>query len=760
MNSAEKLPQSVREALADDHEGLANVIVALPTDLSPQGSYEEEWLVITDARLTVFSENGGSPGSSRLRARLNIALSQLKSPRTDLLVGGGALLAEVDGETIEVVRFTSRRQRAFERVARYLVNLAKYHETPDDDPDKQTKVAFEAATEDEERCPRCGLLFPSGTTACPACVGKIRVLRRLFGYLKPYKFEAALLSVLMVSSTILGLVGPYLTRPLMDVVLAPQRDVLPSDQRLFWLAVIVFAMLGSQIFGQLISIMQGRVSVRLSHRLAHALRVEVYRHLQRLSLRFFDKRQVGALLTRVTQDAQEIESVLSTGAQFFIANTLTLVGIVVVLCLLNWQLFLQLIIPIPIVLIFSRLFWSRIQSLWPRWWRYRGRLNAAITENLSGMRVVKAFAQEEREVDRFEPRSYDLAEAGMRAEQTWTTVFPVMTFITGLGALIVWYFGGKQVVSGTLSLGTLLTFIAYLSMFYGPLQFANRFYGWLGRALAASDRVFDILDTSPDVPDAPHPIALRTPEGRVEFRDVTFGYDEHKPVIHDFNLKVEPGEMIGLVGHSGAGKTTTINLLCRLYDVQRGQVLIDGIDVRQIRQRDLRQHFGLVMQDAFLFDATIADNISYAKSDATRDEMITAAKAANAHDFIMAKPDAYDTIVGERGNSLSFGERQRISIARAILHNPRFLILDEATSAVDTDTEKQIQEALARLVKGRTTIAIAHRLSTLRNADRLVVIKGGKLEEVGTHDELMAKQGEFYRLVEMQQAMSRIIVSG
>jgi ATP-binding cassette subfamily B protein len=300
---------------------------------------------------------------------------------------------------------------------------------------------------------------------------------------------------------------------------------------------------------------------------------------------------------------------------------------------------------------------------------------------------VKAFAQEAREIALFDPRSSELAEAGRTAEATWMTVFPILSFVTGTGGLLVWYVGGRQAVAGAVTLGTLMTFVAYLGMFYGPLQFLNRVAEWLSRALASAERVFEILDSEPDVREAEDAVPMPRIEGRVAFRDATFGYDPHKPVLKHVDLDVRPGEMIGFVGHSGAGKSTMINLICRFYDVNEGQILIDGVEIRKIRQQDLRSQIGVVLQDTFLFNGTIAENIRYAKPDATVEEILAAAKAANAHDFIVQKPDGYDTQVGERGQSLTGGERQRIAIARAILHNPRILILDEATSAVDTDTE-------------------------------------------------------------------------
>jgi ATP-binding cassette subfamily B protein len=466
------------------------------------------------------------------------------------------------------------------------------------------------------------------------------------------------------------------------------------------------------------------------------------------------------MITRVTQDTQSLESVLVDGMQHFVVNILMLFGIGTVLMVMNWRLTLMALIPVPLVLVLSNLFWKHVLSLWHRHWHYRSRLTASVSDTLSGKRVVKAFAKEDEEIDRFRLHSHNMLTSDMAAEQTWTTLFPLLWFITSMGSLLVWYVGGRQVLGGTITLGTLMTFLAYLGMFYGPLQFLSRIADYLARSLTSSERVFEILDADPDVQDEQDAVAMPDFKGHIEFQNVTFGYEAHKPVLKNITLDVKPGEMIGLVGRSGAGKSTTVNLLCRLFDAQQGDILVDGVSIKKVRQKDLRSQIGIVLQDTFLFNGTIAENIGYARPSASSEEIMAAAKAANAHDFIVNKTEGYDTRVGERGQLLSGGERQRVSIARAILHNPKVLILDEATASVDTDTEKQIQEAIARMVKGRTTFAIAHRLSTLRNANRIAMLKDGEIAELGTHAELIEKNGEFSRLVNMQKDLSAVMAVG
>jgi ATP-binding cassette subfamily B protein len=383
-----------------------------------------------------------------------------------------------------------------------------------------------------------------------------------------------------------------------------------------------------------------------------------------------------------------------------------------------------------------------------------------LNESLTGIRVVKAFAQEDHENAKFERRNHELRDAGVTVDTRWYTLFGFMSLFTSMGVLINWTVGGVMVYHHQMSLGNFWAINAYLTLVYGPLQWFAQVNQWFSRAMAGAERIFEVMDTEPEPYARATHAAHHAIAGTVEFDGVRFGYDKSNPVLKGLTFTANPGEMIGLVGKSGAGKSTTINLICRFYEPDAGSLKIDGIDYRDFSLQDMRRQIGIVLQEPFLFNGTIAENIAYGKPGASLDEIIEAARAANAHSFILGKPDGYDTMVGERGAKLSGGERQRVSIARAILHDPRILILDEATSSVDVETEKQIQEAIGRLTKGRTTFAIAHRLSTLRNADRLIVLDGGKIVEMGTHAELMARKGEFHKLVETQSQVTQIIGVG
>ena len=761
-----------------------DLLAAVATDLDASGRFGEEWLVLTPTQLIVYARSGDA-----FAPRLTLTVDEIASLDTDGLVGGGALVARMtsaaassrpEGGAVEVLRFSNAQQRKIGRVARYVNDKARYvtqreraergekddKGAPIEMPKEEPRL--EPDKDDQRRCPTCGLLLPEGSNVCPACMSKTKAVRRMLGYLRPHSREVVLIWIMMILGLVFSLVPVYLTRPLTDEVLNPVVD-RGIDGRLQLLGWLVLILLAVQFLGQALGVWRGRMAVTLGQQLSHELRNDVFAHLQRLSLKYFDKRQGGALIARVTRDTQALEAVLVESIQLFFSNIFLFVGIGAVLFWMNWRLTLLVFIPAPIVLLLSKFSWDRMMNVWRRAWHLHGRMTATVSDSLAGVRVVRAFAKEDRVIERFADHSRELYQADVAAEHMWVTFFPVLFFIMSTGNLIVWYIGGYQVIQQssigaqllpdrqTFTLGMFFTFLGYLAQFYGPMQFMSRVADFLSRSLASAERVFEVLDTQSEVQDAVHPVTLPRIEGRVEFKGVTFGYDAHKPVLKDVSFEVSPGEMIGLVGQSGAGKSTTINLICRFYEVQEGVIAIDGIDIQRIAQHDLRSQIGVVLQEPFLFAGSIYENIAFAKPDATREDVMAAAKAANAHDFVVQKPDGYDTQVGERGQTLSGGERQRISIARAILHDPRILILDEATASVDTDTEKQIQDAIARLIKGRTTFAIAHRLSTLRNATRLVVLKEGQVVEIGTHEELVQKKGEFHRLVNMQQEMNRII---
>lgn len=729
----EPFPETLKETFNGREPKLA-----MSTDLKRDGQFGEQWLIVSDGKVKVFDLDEGEP---KLDSELSLA--QIAEVYAEPLIGGGALMVKrTDGSIEELIRYTNTHAKKFAQVAKALNSLVKDEEPP----------PYE---EDKRRCPNCGFPLEHGTNVCPICTPKTKTALRLFRYLKPYWWQALTLSLLSIIATALGLLPPALNKPLMDIVLAP-KEPIPVEVRYWWLGILVLAFGALRFLIAGLSVVQSWLSAWLGSRLTHDIRCQLFQHLHLLSFHFYDKQQLGGVISRVNQDTQAVQMFLMWGVQDLGLNILQLVGIGVALFVMNWKLALLVLIPAPLITLVGMGFWRFVRALMHRVWQRWGRLNALLNESLSGFRIVRAFAQEHREISRFSQRSSELISSVITVERTWAMLFATISLFTAMGTLLVWYLGGRQVLGEEMTLGTLMAFLFYLGMFYAPLQALSWLINWASRSLTAAERLFEILDTPPET-DEPDVISVPKIEGRVEFKNVVFGYEKHRPVLKGVNFTVEPGEMVGLVGHSGAGKTTTINLICRFYDVDEGQILIDGIDIRKIQRSDLRRQIGLVPQDTFLFSGTIAENITFAKPNATKEEIIRAAKIANAHDFIITqKPDGYDTQVGERGQGLSVGERQRIAISRALLPDPRIIILDEATSQVDVETERQIQEAIERLVKGRTTFAIAHRLATLRSANKLIVLKEGQIAEIGTHDELMQKQGEFYRLVQTYQEVVKL----
>jgi ATP-binding cassette subfamily B protein len=748
MPLLEELPKELSQTLAAHRNGTGDLPlqVAVQSDRVANGDFGSRWLVADSKALRVYTV--GDTGKSSLD--LTLPLVDVESVRDEAMVGGGSLFAvrKDTGDTIELLRYGTSLAGNMAGVARVLHASAKGEPLPED-----------ADTIDDRRvCPKCGRPLPKNNGVCQACLNQGKTLARLFQYATEKRGLVVLLAVLMIAGTAAQLAPGVVVRHLTDDVLVA-RPGATSQERLSTLPMLVFALVASQLLAAGITIIRGRLSSYLSNSITLRLRTDLFNHLQKLGLSFYDKRQSGALLARVTQDVTELNNFLVDGLQFLVVNGLAIVGIVGILMYYNPLLTFLVILPLPIVIFVTRLTWRFLRRYLERMWHLRSVMTAALNSTLSGTRVVKAFAQEDREKDRFQKRVGGLYDVSLKVDQNMATVFPLLGFLMSAGSFVVWYIGGSNVVNGLMTLGTFQMFLFFLGQLYGPLQQMTRIADWLSRAVTAAERVFEILDTEADVQDTAEAKPLQRIEGAIKFENVSFGYDKVRRVLDGVDLDVKPGEMIGLVGHSGAGKTTIINLISRFYDPTEGRILIDGQDMKNIKLNDLRRQLGIVLQEPFLFPGTIADNIAYANPEASPEEIMRAAKAANAHEFVMRFPDGYDTQVGERGVRLSGGERQRLSIARAILHNPRILILDEATASVDTETEAEIQQAIQRLISGRTTFAIAHRLSTLRNADRLVVMDKGKVAEVGTHDELMNKEnGIFRRLVDMQLEINKLRV--
>jgi ATP-binding cassette, subfamily B, bacterial len=715
------------------------VLIREVADLIPEDGHRfgKREVVVTRAAVKVFDEAGA--------LLLTVPMTDIKTARTESLVGGARLELTTTSGILPIAEFTASTAARFSEMARGIEQLAKGEEFA-------IKLTYE-----KTRCEKCGRLLPEKDGRCPACVKRAAVFARILSYLTPYKTSAlyaVLASILTALST--TLLSTFLTKGITDNVL--DRENRPSLQEgVPTLAFYVAGMFAAMVLGTGLQWFKNWNGSYLSSNIAKDLRGHIYHALEYLQLGFYDKKQIGAIISRVTQDTDRIWGFLVDGVPYMLTGSLTLIFGLVAGMMLSWKLAIAILLPVPLVGFLVTTIWKPLSVKYHRVGQRWGRLHTHLNESLNGIRVVKAFAQEEGEWAKFRRRNEDLAEAGMTADRGWFRSEAMVNFLVGWAPLINWGYGGYLVLRGEMTLGTLMAMQMLLWQVYGPLQWFGQVNNWFSRAMAGAERVFEVIDAQSESYDAEEALPLPVVQGKVTFENVRFGYDKSNPVLKGVNLEVRPGEMIGLVGRSGAGKSTTVNLLCRFYEADAGSLKVDDIDVKSVRLQDLRRHIGIVLQEPFLFNGTIAENIRYGKPDATFEEVMTAARAACAHDFIVAKPDGYDTQVGEKGGKLSGGEKQRVSIARAILHNPRILILDEATSSVDVETEKKIQVALGNLTAGRTTFAIAHRLSTLRNADRIVVLDKGQIAEVGTHQELMDKKGIFYGLVETQQQTSKAI---
>ena len=736
-----------------------NVQEALVVDLSHDLRFSPSSLVLTDTRLLALDGTTSAPDAQSWPLRPDLQL------RMSDHAGVGTLELHDGQQRLALWRFTLQHQAQALRLQLRFAALCAALGT-----DQWHAVRTPTPT---PCCPDCGQTLPPDSDECPACARQPQeksstwVLLRVGRFARPYKGQLLLGLMLTLLGTAATLVPPYLTMPILDDILIPyQNNRQAIDPQL--VALYLGGLLASAIVAWGLGWARTWVMAKVSERIGADMRTTVYAHMLNQSLEYFGSKRTGDLMSRIGSDTDRINMFLSLHALDFITDVVMMVMTAAILISINPWLALVTLVPLPFIVWLIHKVRSRLAIGFDRTSRVWAEITNVLSDTIPGVRVVKAFAQEQREMQRFARANQRNLQANDRVNKIWALFSPTVGLMTEIGLLFVWAFGIWLVAHDQITVGVLSAFIAYIGRFYTRLDSMSRIVNITQKSAAGAKRIFDVLDQVSSVPEPTTPATLPQPvQGAITLQDVGFRYGSRQ-VIRQLNLHIRPGEMIGLVGHSGSGKSTLVNLINRFYDVTEGSIQLDGIDVRRLAVADYRRNIGLVLQEPFLFFGTVAENIAYGKPEATRQEIVAAARAAHAHDFILRLPHGYDSVVGERGQGLSGGERQRISIARALLIDPRILILDEATSAVDTETEKEIQKALDNLVQGRTTIAIAHRLSTLRKADRLVVMDRGEVVEVGPHDELMAKEGAYWRLYEAQarraeedaQAAGVIIDSG
>lgn len=730
-----------------------NVLAWLEVDLNDELRFKKTLVILTDQRVISTDEAQKSWNLCNLSPDLSL--------RVQDHAGVGTLALHQAGRRLAAWRFTLGLEAAVLRwKLRFENQQIQAQQTPTflgqslNEQGSLEAVEPGVATMRHVLCPVCQNVVDAADDECPVCLEKDQAppstwtLFKLWRFARPYQWQLLLGFVLTLASTAATLVPPYLTMPLMDDVLIPYQNGKPIDPvTVSW---YLMGLLGSALVAWGLGWIKTYILALVSERIGADLRTTTYQHLLKLSLEYFGGRRTGDLIARIGSETDRINVFLSLHLLDFATDVLMIMMTAIILFSINPTLALVTLLPLPFIGWLIHVVREKLRTGFEKIDRVWSEVTNVLADTIPGIRVVKAFAQEDREAQRFiDANKHNLA-VNDRLNRVWSVFSPTVTLMTEIGLLVVWGFGIWLVSKDQITVGVLTAFLAYIGRFYTRLDSMSRIVSTTQKAASGAKRIFEILDHVSSVPEPVNPVALPKVEGRITLTDASFRYG-NRAVIKQLNLDIKPGEMIGLVGHSGSGKSTLVNLMCRFYDLSEGSIALDGVDIKQLKVADYRRHIGLVLQEPFLFFGTIADNIAYGLPDATREEIVAAARAAHAHEFILRMPQGYDSLVGERGQGLSGGERQRISIARALLINPRILILDEATSAVDTETEKEIQNALDNLVRGRTTIAIAHRLSTLRKADRLVVMDKGLIVEEGTHDVLIESQGAYWRLYEAQQ---------
>ena len=740
----------------------SELLYASETDLNEEGEYASGALLLTKEKLYVFKAPAESAHihyykgyATHEEPALNgedytweaINLADIDKLWVEMGVGCNSLVVRIGEETRLLAMFTQLHKRTIARLVRGIEQMKDGKE-------------FELPEEEEQYCPKCGGMYPDRSRkVCPNCMDRRSVFFRVLSYFKPYRVKFVILFLCTVATAMLNLVWPYLNGTILyDKILGKSEPFLKemgikNGDFVVALLLLVLTMAATKVVQLILQMIQGTFTAQMVINVVRDMKKDVFGIMAKLSINFYKSRQTGGLMTRVMSDADRITGFFVDGAPYILIHGFTVIATIAVMLGINPMMTLLTVVLLPVLVAVSMYLRPKIWVMFGRRHRAERSLNSGVNDNLSGARVVKSFGQENREVKRFANNNKNLRDAEIAISYRQNYFHVVYGAAQSIATIGVWILGVYYLMSENnrgINLGVLITFVGYVGQLQGPMNFFANIHNWWADSMNSAQRIFEIVDAIPQVQEPAHPKKLGEPIGNISLKDVTFGYEVNRPVLKNINVDIPAGSMFGIVGRSGAGKTTLVNLISRMYDTQEGSISIDDINVKDLSFHELRKNVAMVSQDTYIFMGTVAENIAYGDRQAGIKEIMRAAKLAGAHEFIMRMPDGYDTKIGASGRQLSGGERQRISIARAILANPKILILDEATASVDTETERVIQKSINYLVQGRTTISIAHRLSTLRDADYLVVIDHGEITERGTHEELKALKGTYYKLLELQ----------
>ena len=738
-----ELPQSLEAKFEElkarvgegEYEG-EKILFAVVADLTLKGKYGDSAIIVSDKRFFVIAQEVIN----------EYTYDEVISVKVKRMYGNACIyLDSKGGKRRRIFRYTYSVAALCDMATQFISSVSEGNSLKEE-------LDVVEGTFDKLNliCPRCGRTLIRAGAECIHCQSKSKIVSKLLKYVKP-ELKLLLFCVFLSGiTTAIALLPPFMTRQIVDNVL-PLKDTGEVEKGMKMLGIIVITLFVSYLVEHIIAAFRGYLLKVSGDKIVLNLRNDVFEKAQRLPMKFYDKTSTGSVINRISGDTNTIQAFILKITQECIVQAILLVGIVVIMMVMNPALTLLSLFPIPFVVVASRIFAKKVSPFYKKIWRRWSAVTSIMTDSIPCIRVVKAFAGEKRAVERFNKYNKEWYKVDVASSKITQTFPHILGFVVTCGSLFIWAVGGSWAMRGAegISAGLLVSFISYASMFYGPVRFFANLSDSYQSALNSMERIFDILDAEPEVnnPDAYKPEHL---EGRIEFKNVNFSFDKTKKTLSDINLVIEPGDIVGIVGTTGSGKSTLINLLMRFYDHYEGEILVDGHNIKEMDIGAYRSCIGYVQQEPMMFSDTIFNNIAYGVPNARVEQVIHAAEVANAHEFIARLPDAYDSMLGERGTGLSGGEKQRLSIARAVLKNPSILVFDEATAAVDSETENLIQSAIERLISGRTTLMIAHRLSTLRKANKIVVVDKGEIIEFGSHDELMALKGKYYKLIQIQ----------